>query len=205
MSISVRLSEVAAPWLDRRRILGIGLAAAAALLVLVITQPEPLVPVLVASGDLQPGQPLTADDISVRYVESSSGLVEGASLGELEDWSLRVPIVAGEPLLPSLLQPPELLIAPNVVALSLDPSHAVLGRLVAGDRVDIYRTTQGGFETEGTTERIATGVYVVEARLADDGINSGSVDLLLAVDDDLAARIVTADRLGEIDLVRVAP
>lgn len=205
MAISVRLSEVAVPWFDRRRLFGVVLAAVAALLVLVLTRPAPLVPILVASADIQPGQALTDDDVSVRYVESSTGLVEGASLGELSEWSVRVPIVAGEPLLPSLLQPPEILIAPNVVALSLDPAHAVLGRLVAGDRVDIYQTATGSFDAEATTDLIASDVYIVESRVQTDGINAGSVDLLLAVDDELAARIVAGDRLGEIDLVRVAP
>lgn len=205
MAVSVRLSEVAVPWFDRRRLFGLVLAAVAGLLVLMITRPAPVVPILVASGDLQPGQGLTSNDVTVRYVESSSGLVEGASLGELADWSVRVPIVAGEPLLPSLLQPPEILVAPNVVALSLDPAHAVLGRLVAGDRVDVYQTANGGFDVEGRTELIASDVYIVESRIDADGINGGTVDLLLAVDDDLAARIVAADRLGEIDLVRVAP
>jgi hypothetical protein len=143
--------------------------------------------------------------VSVRYVESSSGLVEGASLGELEDWTVRVPILAGEPLLASLLQPPEILVAPNVVALSLDPAHAVLGRLVAGDHVDIYQTAGGGIDGNARTELIASDVYVVESRFDVDGINGGSVDLLLAVDDELAVRIVAGDRLGEIDLVRVAP
>lgn len=205
MAISVRLSQVAAPWFDRRRMLGVVLAAVAALLVLVLTRPAQLVPILVASADIQPGQALTDADVSVRYVESSTGLVEGESIGELSEWSVRVPIVAGEPLLPSLLQPPEILIAPNVVALSLDPAHAVLGRLVAGDRVDIYQTVGGSFEAEATTDLIASDVYIVESRVQTDGINAGSVDLLLAVDDELAARIVAGDRLGEIDLVRVAP
>ena len=205
MAVSVRLSELSMPWFDRRRLFGIALAGVAALLVLVVTRPTPTVPVLVVSADMQPGQPLTAADIDIRRVADATGLVEGSSLGELADWSVRVPLAAGEPLLASLLQPPELLVAPNVVALSLDPAHAVLGRLVAGDRVDIYRTAGTSFETDGATELIATGVYVVESIVGSDGINAGSVDLLLAVDDDLARRIVAADRLGEIDLVRVAP
>jgi Flp pilus assembly protein CpaB len=205
MAVSLRLGEVAFPWFDRRRLLGLVLAATAGLLVLMLTQPEPRVPILVASADLQPGHGLTANEVSVRYVESSSGLVEGASLGELEDWTVRVPILAGEPLLASLLQPPEILVAPNVVALSLDPAHAVLGRLVAGDHVDIYQTAGGGIDGNARTELIASDVYVVESRFDVDGINGGSVDLLLAVDDELAVRIVAGDRLGEIDLVRVAP
>ncbi len=205
MAVSVRFADASLPWFDRKRLLGIVLAAVAALLVLVVTRPTPMVPILVASSDIQPGQPLGTQDVTVRYVESSSGLVQGTSLGELADWSVRVPIVAGEPLLPSLLQAPEILAAPNVVALSLAPGHAVLGRLVAGDRVDVYQTVGGAFGADTTTDLIASGVYVVESTFDADGMNRGTVDLLLAVDDDLAARIVSADRRGEIDLVRIAP
>lgn len=205
MAISVRLSDVSVGWFDRRRLLGIVLAAVAAFLVLSLTRPAPTVPILVASADIQPGRPLSPDDISVRYVQSSTGLVEGTSLGELVDWSLRVPVFAGEPIIPSLLQPPELQVAPNVVALSLAPSHAVLGQLAAGDRVDIYRTMDGSPSAPGSTELLASDVYVVEATLQVDGIGAGTVDLLLAVDDSLAGEIVAAERLGSIDLVRIAP
>jgi Flp pilus assembly protein CpaB len=205
MALSVRIRELSIPTVDRTRLLGLALAALAAVLVLVLTQPAPTVPILVAASPLQPGQPLSSTDIGVRYVDSAEGLVEGASLGELEDWTVRVSIAAGEPLLPSLLQPPELIAAPNVVALSLDRSHAVQGRLVAGDRVDVYRTTEASFDQPAVTELIASAVYVVEATIDDGGINGGSVELLLAVDDDLAAVIVAADRNASVDLVRVAP
>jgi Flp pilus assembly protein CpaB len=205
MAISVRLAEWSFPAIDRKRVLGIILALVAALLVLAVTRPEPQVPVLIASGDLVAGQALTADDVTVRYMASSEGLVEGTGLGDLSDWSLRVPLQAGEPLLPSLLLPPEMLVAPNVIALSLDQSHAVLGRLVAGDRVDVYRTTDGGFDAAPVTELVAAGVYVVESRTDTDGLNSGRVDLLLAVDEDLALLIAGSARHGEVDLVRVAP
>ena len=205
MAVGVRNTAVALPTLDRRRVLGIVLAGIAGLLVLLMTRPDPQVAVLVASGDLVAGQPLSSQDLSVRYVADASGLVTGTEVGDLADWSLRVPLTDGEPLLPSLLQPPELLAFPNVIALALDQEHAVLGHLVAGDRVDVYRTTSGGFDGVPVTERVAVGVYVVEARVAEDGLNADRVDLLLAVDEELAALIAGAARSGEIDLVRIAP
>lgn len=205
MALSVRLREIGIPQIDRTRLLGIALAALAGVLVLILTQPAPSIPILVASSPIQPGQSLADADVAVRYVDNTDGLVAGASLGELEGWTVRVPIGAGEPLLPSLLQAPELIAFPNAVALTLDPAHAVQGRLVAGDHVDIYRTTAASFERDGTTELIAESVYVVEATHLDDGIGQANVELLLAVDDALAPVIVEADRLGEIDLVRVAP
>ncbi len=205
MALGIRSRSLTLPSMDRKRVVGIVLAAAAALFVLLLTRPPDRIPILVASMDIPPGQALTADDVVVRYVESSEGLVEGATLGDLASWSLRAPIAAGEPLVPSLLQPPELLEAPNVIALSLDQSHAVLGRLVQGDRVDIYVTIGTGFGDEPVTQLIATGVYVVESRPGGDGIDADRVDLLLAVDADLALTIAGAGRSGAVDLVRVSP
>jgi len=205
MAISVRLNELSVPWFDRRRLVGVVLAVAAGLLVLMLTQPEPRVGILVAARDLDPGRALTQADVSVRYVASSEGLVPGNTLEELPNWSLRAPVNAGEPLTPSNLQPPELLAYPNVIALSLDQAHAVLGRLVAGDRVDIYRTVTSGAGSLPVTELIATGVYVVESRPVLEGINAHQVDLLLAVDGDLARLLAGATWGDGIDLVRVAP
>ncbi|MCZ7533356.1 MAG: hypothetical protein M5U23_08130 [Acidimicrobiia bacterium] len=205
MAVSVRLNELSMPWLDRRRLVGLALAALAGFLVLMLTQPDPRVGILVAANDLVPGRALTQDDVAVRYVASSVGLVEGTTIGDLSEWSLRAPIDAGEPLIPSNLQPPELLAYPNVIALSLDQSHAVLGRLVAGDRVDIYRTSDRGLESAPVTELVATGVYVVESRPPVEGVNADRVDLLLAVDENLALLLAGSTRDGEIDLVRIAP
>lgn len=205
MAVGVRTQTIALPKFDRRRVIGILLAAIAGLLVLVMTRPESQVPILVASGDIVAGQPLGAQQVAVRYVTDAEGLVAGTDVGELSDWSLRAPLSDGEPLIPSLLQPPELIAFPNVIALSLDQEHAVLGHLVAGDRVDVYRTTSVGFDVTPVTERVATGVYVVEVRMSEAGINADRVDLLLAVDEELAALLAGAVRSGEIDLVRVAP
>lgn len=205
MATSVRLQEFSIPWFDRRRLIGVALAVVAGLLMLMLTQPEPKVGILVAARDLVPGRALTQDDVSIRYVASSEGLVPGTTLEELSQWSLRAPVDTGEPLTPSNLQPPELLAYPNVIALSLDQAHAVLGRLVAGDRVDIYRTVTAGMGSVPVTDLIATGVYVVESRPILEGINAHQVDLLLAVDGDLARLLASASWGDGIDLVRVAP
>jgi Flp pilus assembly protein CpaB len=205
MALGIRARTLSIPSMDRKRILGLVLAAIAALLVLLLTKPPDRIPVLIASADIAPGQALTADDVSVRYVESAEGFVQGSSLGDLDSWSLRAPIAEGEPLVPSLLQPPELREAPNVIALSLDESHAVLGRLVPGDRVDVYVTVGNGLGEEPVTRLVATGVYVVESRPDGDGIGADRVNLLLAVDEALARIIAGASRSGAVDLVRVSP
>jgi len=205
MALGIRAQAMSIPSIDRKRAIGIVLAAITAVLVLLLTRPPDRIPTLVASTDIAPGHALTADDVTIRYVESAEGLVEGASLGDLASWSLRAPIAEGEPLVPSLLQPPELLANPNVIALSLDESHAVLGRLVPGDRVDVYLTAGNGLADDPTTQLIATNVYVVEARTGGDGLDADSVNLLLAVDEDLAQVIAGAGRSGAVDLVRVSP
>jgi pilus assembly protein CpaB len=205
MALGIRSASLSMPAIDRKRVVGLALAAIAAMLVLLITRPPDRIPILVASADIAPGQALTASDVAVRYVESADGLVEGSSIGDLESWSLRAPIAEGEPLVPSLLQPPELLETPNVIALSLDESHAVLGRLVPGDRVDVYVTVGSGFDSQPVTQLVATSVYVVESRPGGDGIDSGQVHLLLAVDEELARTIAGAGRSGAVDLVRVSP
>lgn len=204
MAILVRMRDVSLPSVDRRMIAGGILAAIAALGVLQITKPPDLLPVLVAGSGLPAGRPLADLDVDVRYVESTVGLVTGDSVGELADWSLRVPLAEGEPLVVSLLRPPELVSFPNIVALSLDGENAVLGRLTGGDRVDVY-VTHIAFDSEPTTELLAAGVYIVDAFVSESSVDRGRVNVLLAVDDSLAAQIVSGVRTGAIDLVRLAP
>ena len=205
MALGVRVRDIALPTVDRRMILGAILAAIAALGVLVLTRPPDRIPVLAAGSDLSAGRPLSELDIEVRYVESSAGLVVGDSVGELGEWSLRVPLEDGEPLLASLLLPPELVATPNVIALSLPPQNAVLGKLVAGDKVDVYLTHADGFEVSQETELLASSVYIVEAVTSESSGSGGRVNVLLAVDDNLAAQLAAASHSGDIDLVRVAP
>jgi Flp pilus assembly protein CpaB len=183
-------------------LVGIGLAAAAALLVLWLTRPAPTVPVLVAGSDLPAATPISELDLSVRHTADATGMVVGDSPGDLSDWVLAAPLAAGEPLLPSLLRPPEVQTAPNLLALEIDEAHAVLGRLDPGDRVDIYASTSPlGAPTE--TRLIAHSVYVVDATVSDSSVGSSQVQLLLAVDDGLAATLTAAMNGGDLDLVRV--
>ncbi len=203
MAISLDdLRQLPLPAVAPRTLLGIGLAAVAAVLVLVVTQPPASVSVLVAGTDLPAGTPLSELEVEVRQVESAAGLVSGDELGELTDWVLASPIAAGEPLLPSLLRPVEALAAPDTIAIQLDSAHAVLGQLGAGDRIDIFATTsRPGIQAE--TMLIATSIYVLEARLTDATAGPDRVELLLAVDRSTARALTTAMHAGEIDLVKV--
>jgi Flp pilus assembly protein CpaB len=207
MALLERVKPISLPlsWLDRRTMLGILLAALAGAVVLTLTRPPTVIPVLVAGGDLPAGTPLSELDVSVREVSSSVGLVEGDTVGELADWTLRVPLAAGEPISPSLLVPPQVGDSPDALALSLDRSHAVQGNLSQGDLVDVLLTRPASFDEAPVTELVATAVYILEASIGESGFDADRVDVVLAVDGDLAAELANARESGTIDLVRVAP
>ncbi len=202
MALGVRLRSVSIPRPDTRTLLGIGLAAVSVFLVLWMTRPVPTVPVLVAGSDLPAGTPLSELDLSVRNVTEADGLVIGDEPGELSEWVLVAPLTAGEPLLPSLLRAPEVQAAPNLLALELDRAHAVLGRIDPGDRVDIYASTSRPGEP-AETRLIASSVYVVDAAISESSVNGDQIELLLAVDDALAASLTAAMNGSDLDLVRV--
>ena len=207
MALLERVRPMSLPisWLDRRTVAGILLAALAAALVMTLTRPPAVVPVLVAGSDLPAGTPLQDLDVAVREVASSVGLVEGDSIGELAQWTLRVPLVAGEPISPSLLVPPQVGAAPDALALSLDRANAVQGNIAAGDLVDVLVTRPASFDSAPVTEIVAASVYVLEAGTGESGFDADRVDVLLAVDTELAVRIANARESGTIDLVRVSP
>ncbi len=202
MAVGVRLRSVTIPRPNTRLLLGIGLAAVAALLVLWITRPIPTVPVLVAGSDLPAGTPLSELDLSVKHTTDADGLVIGDEPGDLSNWVLVAPIAAGEPILPSLLRAPEVQSAPNLLALEIGSAHAVLGRIDPGDRIDIYASTsRPGEPTE--TRLVASSVFVVDAEVSDSTVSGEQIQLLLAVDDALAATLTAAMNGSDLDLVRV--
>ena len=67
-------------------------------------------------------------------------MVTGDSVGELSPRALAAPLTAGEPLLPSLLRPPDVQTTPDLFAVELDQARAVLGRIDPCGRVDVYAT-----------------------------------------------------------------
>jgi len=189
---------------DRRTLLGVALAALAATLVLVLTRPTATVPVLVAGSDLPAGTPLGELDVTVRRVADPTGLVEGTGIGELSQWQLRTPLQAGEPLLSSLLEPPAMAAASSTMALSLDATHAVLGRISPGDRIDLYLTNAEPGATP-TSTLLAQDVFVIDVQHRSTPGGGERVDLLLAVDDELAGVVSAAAHSDSLDVVRTAP
>lgn len=202
MAVGMRLRSISIPRPDTRTLLGVGLAALSVLLVLWMTRPVATVPVLIAGSDLPAGTPLSELDLTVKNTADADGLVIGDELGELSDWVLVAPIAAGEPLLPSLLRAPAVQAAPNLLALEIDRAHAVLGRIDPGDRIDIYASTSRPGEP-AETRLIASSVFVVDAAVSDSTMNGDQIELLLAVDDALAASLTAAINGSDLDLVRV--
>lgn len=189
---------------DRRTAIGLTCALAAGILVFTLTRPAATVPVLVAEGPLPAGVPLDALPIGVRRVPDAAGMVTGDDPAALAGWTLSTALAAGEPLVPSLLREPERRSRPAVLALSLERDRAVLGDLLAGDHIDIYVTATDP-EGPGEARLVAAAVYVVAAATGPSGLSGEDrVDLLLAVDDALAAALVSARNEGPLDLVRVS-
>jgi len=205
MALLSRTQSAAVTWLDRRTIIGLLLAALAGIIVLTLTRPPALTPVLVAGADISAGTPLGQVDLDVRRVSSADGLVAGDTIGDLSDWTIRVPLSAGEPLLPSLLVPPAVGASPDALALRLDRAHAVQGQLVAGDTVDILLTRAASLDSNAVTETVASGVYILSVELGDVGFDADRVDVVLAVDSSTASLITNARESGTIDLLRVSP
>ena len=190
---------------DRRTALGLALALAAGILVFAVTRPAATLPVLVAEGDLPAGVALEGLPVGVRKVPDATGLVAGDDPSSLAGWTLAAPLAAGEPLLPSLLRAPEQRSRPDLLALSLERDRAVLGDIGPGDHIDIY-VTADGLDGTGETHLAAAAVYVVAAGPAPSGLGGEDrVDLLLAVDDTLAAALVSARSRGTLDVVKVGP
>jgi len=206
MALRALPATMSIPHVDRRYLIG-GLAAAlATILVLIITTPPTRTSVLVAGGDLPAGAALSGLEIGTRQVNDAEGLIEGTTLGELAEWSLVVPLREGEPLLASTLRPPEMVAAPQAMGVSLPAAHAVLGRLDAGDVVDVYLTpnaSPGGPSPVAT--RIAQRVYVIDAAESASPGAMGRIDVLLAVDEEITPVLAAGARDGTIDLVKVSP
>lgn len=192
------------PHVDRRFLVAGVLAAVSAALVLLLTQPPERTPILVAANDLPVGHTLTAGDVGVRQVEDSTGLVVGDTIGALAGYSLAVPLRAGEPLLAPILRAPQVVEASQSLSLAVPIERAVLGRIAAGDLVDIY-VTRSSAGIAATTSPLARGVYVIDAAVTDRPGGRNDVLLVLAVDESLAPQLAGAAHSGTIDVVRVAP
>ncbi len=158
--------------------------------------------VLIATRDLRPGQVLVAGDMTLVPVDLPSdvrglfGSVE-AAVGR----QIVAPIDTGEFVQASATTPATEGDESLEIAIALPGSRAV-GRLVAGERVDVFSTWGGS-----VTELIAVDARVLEVRGgAATGLASGElVTVRLALADfDQVEAIVHAQAAGDITMIRAA-
>lgn len=175
------------------------LALIAGLGVLALTRPPQRVAVLVAAEDLPAGAIVGEAALGEADVEPLDGLLLVDDVGDIAEWTLSLSIPAGAPITHAMISPPTGS-TPDLVGLTLDRAHAVQGRIVPGDLVDIYITDDEG------AHLLATGIQVVLAEVGSGGLGGNAVSLLLAVRDrSLVAELVTAIHSSAIDLVLVSP
>jgi len=196
----------ALPWrkFAPRAVLGVALAMVAASSVLILSRADPTVGVLVAGQSLQAGQPVSQLELVTKQVASADGLIESVDRTRLSEWVLTTPLEKGEPLLRSVLSNPEQVVAGNQFALELPESRAVLGRLAAGDHIDIYATFASNTGGEAPAARLlAAGVYVIEAHTNETGLGGEQmVQMIVAVNDALALDLAGAVNNAELNLVK---
>jgi hypothetical protein len=172
------------------------LALIAGLTVLSLTRPPERVDMLVAAEALPAGLPLETLAFTNASVEPIPGIVLADQAPQLVGWTLAVDLPEGAPLTESVLEPPPGAV-PQLIAITLEMGHAVQGKLIAGDLVDIYVTD------ELETRLLAASVTVISAEVDTAGLVESDLALLLAVDDALAPQLVAAMQTAAIDLVRV--
>lgn len=156
--------------------------------------------VLVAARDLAPGQTIRAADVDLVPVELPGGVrglfgAVDAAVGR----QVAAPVEAGEFLLASATVVPLEGAEALEVAISVPGSRAV-GRLRAGERVDVFSTW-----SSDVTQLIAVDARVIEVRgSSSEGLGgSDTVTVRLAVADfSQIEALVHAQAAGDITLVR---
>jgi len=154
---------------------------------------------VVADRALRAGEVIEADDLRL----TEGALPAGIGFGSIEDVVGRAalgPVEAGEVVQAGAVTADRAATSRRrEVALSLPRSQVAVGRLRAGDRVDVFVTVEDG------TWSIVQGVEVVELSAEGDGglTSEREVALVLAVESgDLVAALVHAMRTGEVTVVR---
>jgi pilus assembly protein CpaB len=198
-----------------RRVLATLLAVAA--LVLAVRPPasttaaagHPVVPVVVASGDLPAGAVLTPEDLEVaswppRLVPAGAG----ASAADLTGRTLAGALRAGEPVTDVRLVGPGLTasLPEGQVAAPVRLADLAVAELVrAGDRVDVLATAPD----DADAHVVVSGALVLApSSLPDDGsgdLTSPSGLLLLAVEADTAARLAAAAASDTLSVTLAPP
>ncbi len=198
-------------WLDPRLVTGLLLVLGSVVVgTRVIAAADDTVPVLVATSDLAPGQPLTAAMVETRQVRLE-GTLDLYHTGEVGDGYVVVRQVSAGELLPrSSVTAATDTDAVRYVTVAVPVAEVPAG-LRPGAVVDVWRAQpeQGDVRTAG---RLLAGVSVTAVDSGGDGLaGTGSlarVTLAVAADtggdlDDAVAELVAAARGGLVYLARV--
>lgn len=158
--------------------------------------------VLIASRDLHPGQAITPSDVDLVAVDLPDQV--GGLFGTVDaavGRQLVTGVEAGEFLVASATT--ERVEGEEVLEMSISiPGSRAVGRLGAGDRVDVFSTWGGS-----VTELIAVDARVLEVTGGTAGALTGGelVALRLALSDfDQVEAVVHAQAAGDITLIRAA-
>lgn len=158
-----------------------------------------LVPVVVATRDLAPGDPVTGDEVTI--ADLPAGLVPAGAVADVPTGATaRSPIVAGEAIVATRLAPTGSI----GIAATLDPDERAIAiptdrhraPLEVGQRVDVLATVDPGL----TAGRSPTTAVALDARVVD--VAEGGITVAVPALD--ADRIATAMASAVVTVV-VAP
>lgn len=157
-------------------------------------------PTVVAASDLQAGEVLEADDLDVVRASLPGSARGFSTVGALVGRVVLGPVGAGEVVQASAVTTETAAgTGRREVALTLPPEQVAVGRLRAGDRVDVF------VSYDDRTSSIVQGAEVVQLSTGGDrSITSArDVQLVVAVESvDQVAALVHALRMGAVTVVR---
>lgn len=157
-------------------------------------------PIVVAATDLRAGEVIERDDLSVARGTLPTGAAGFASVDDVIGRAALGPMARGELIQTGSVTPDRSLGASRrEVALTLPREQLAVGRLRAGDRVDVFVTQ------EDRTAVVVQGAEVLQLVASEEGslTTSREVELVVAVESgDLVTALVHALRTGEITVVR---
>lgn len=177
-----------------------GLVAAVANFAYLRSQSDQL-EVLVAAGDLRPGQVITAEQVERRTVQASGRLADAlVRPGELDGREVvaAAPLPAGTALRDADLQPVAAGGGNRRMSIPVEPARAAGGRIAPGDRVDVIHVVDGraGYVVAGAP------VLAVERVGGAAGLaGTGSLSLTVAVGAEAALCLARAIESGALDVV----
>lgn len=189
--------------LRRRRRLLAALAVAALVAALLPSMLPPSargVEVVVADAALAPGTVLTSADLSTArvaedLVPAGSALEVDAAVGR----TTRVPLDAGSPLLPGMLETVGAAAIPEGSVLITVPVPAALApHLSPGTRIELLSTDPSHFGGSGVPAQVLEVVTVDAATAALGGGGSGTAEVLVTVERGQAGEVAHALGVGAV-------